>query len=523
MNSSDKGTTDIERYDLQPELPLLHGLIDHLDLTLVKQAKTNEEKVPYLLPMLGVDTSSSKLKASMLEIEETITTWPQLASGVILGGGICTDVCRRILLNQLHDSGRYFVDFEELISDKNKTKEFEQEKFVLRPSLQDEEMIDLIKKRNVTITKGQIDLSNSLVKEIVTAATMAPTGANIQPWKWIFYEKSLFLFFDDRYSAGLLDYGNTTTFVGLGAATENVVLKAHELGFEIIAEKENLHKDSKLICVYKFFEEVNPEIINKIEPHVCDELVKIIPERLTNRNIGKRIEIEKYRLEELKKIAQTIPGADLQLIYDEKILDEIKDVTAVMDRIRVTHKGGHKDFLAEIRWTPEEAKLYSNGVDLMGTVDLTPSELAGWRVIKDWKVVQHLNDWGLGKATEKIQRKSIAGSSAVGLLTMPKFDCNNFYEGGRAFQRIWLLANQDNISIHPASLSTLIFNTFNYGDKNVFPEKMRNEVAEMRTKFEKLFSIKESIGEVILFRFFIADPPKARSVRYPLEQVLKII
>jgi len=74
MNSSDRGTTDVERFDLHPNLPILHGLIDHLDLNLVREAKTNEEKVPYLLPMLGLETSSERLKASMLEIEETITT-----------------------------------------------------------------------------------------------------------------------------------------------------------------------------------------------------------------------------------------------------------------------------------------------------------------------------------------------------------------------------------------------------------------------------------------------------------------
>ncbi|MDT8412597.1 MAG: ThiF family adenylyltransferase [Vicingaceae bacterium] len=116
MNSSDRGTTDIERFDLHANLPILHGLIDHLDLSLVKQAKTNEEKVPYLLPMLGVDTLSKRLQESMPEIGKTITTWPQLASGVIFGGGICTDVCRRILLNQFSKSGRYFVDIEDQIN-----------------------------------------------------------------------------------------------------------------------------------------------------------------------------------------------------------------------------------------------------------------------------------------------------------------------------------------------------------------------------------------------------------------------
>jgi hypothetical protein len=523
MDTSDRGMLDVERFDLEPQRSLFHGLIDHLDINDIKKAKTNEEKVPYLLPMLGLETLSTKMKASMLEIEQTITTWPQLASSVALGGGIGADICRRILLNQFHDSGRYFVDLDELISDKNITKEIQEERFILRPSIQLEEMMSIIKKRNNSLIKGQVNLSDNLVKEIVNAATLAPTGANIQPWKFIYHKSSLYMFFDDRYSAGLLDCGNTTSFVGLGAATENLVLKSHELGLKVIIEKDTLNKDSKLIATYKFFEAVNDNIKNKIEPNICDELVATIHNRLTNRNIGKRIPIENERFERLIKITQSVPGADLKIIQDEKILDEIKEVTAVMDRIRVTHKGGHKDFLAEIRWTPEEAKLYSNGVDLLGTVDLTPSELAGWRVLKDWNVVNHLNNWGLGRATEKIQRKSIEGSSAVGLLTMPKFNCDDFYEAGRAFQRIWLLANQDNICVHPASLSTLIFNTFNHGDKNIFPEKMRSEVADMRKKFEKLFSINKSVGEVILFRFFIGGPPKSRSVRYPLDQVLQLI
>lgn len=120
MNSSDRGTTDIERFDLTPDLPILHGLIDHLDLNLAKEAKTNLEKVPFLLAMLGPETSSERLMESMPEIGETISTWPQLASGVIFGGGICTDVCRRILLNQFTKSGRYFVDIEEQINNNPK-------------------------------------------------------------------------------------------------------------------------------------------------------------------------------------------------------------------------------------------------------------------------------------------------------------------------------------------------------------------------------------------------------------------
>ncbi|MGZ3884774.1 MAG: Rv1355c family protein [Bacteroidia bacterium] len=523
MDTSDRGLLDVERFDLEPDRPIFHGFIDHLDINKVKEAKTNEEKVPYLLPMLGLDTLSTRMKASMLEVEQSITTWPQLASSVVLGGGSGADVCRRILLDQFHDSGRYFIDLEDIVCDKNKPAPDNHGEFILRPSLSEDTMKEIIAARKDSSIGGQADPDHATVRELVKAAAMAPTGANIQPWKWIYANKHLYLFFDDRYSAGLLDCGNTTSFVGLGAATENLVLKAHELGLEVLVEKQDLDKNSRLVSVYKFFKSETAAVKGRLEPHVCDELVATIPHRLTNRNITVRTPIERQRLEALKKIAQTIPGADLMLIDDVETLNRLRDITAVMDRIRVTHKGGHKDFLAEIRWTPEQAREMMNGVDLMGTVDLTPSELAGWRVLKDWDVVNYLNEWGLGRATEKIQKKSINGSSAVGLLTMPEFSCNDFYTGGRAFQRVWLAANRDNICVHPASLSTLIFNTLKHCGENSFPPAMKKEAEAMRAQFEKLFSLQKNIGEVILFRFFIGPPPKARSVRYPVEQVLKFI
>jgi hypothetical protein len=115
MDTNDRGMIDIERFDLNPDLPILHGLVNHLDLNTVKQAITTEQKLPFINAIIGIDTISLRLKESLNEIGKTITTWPQLASSVILGGAITCDVCRRILLNQLRHSGRYYIDINELI------------------------------------------------------------------------------------------------------------------------------------------------------------------------------------------------------------------------------------------------------------------------------------------------------------------------------------------------------------------------------------------------------------------------
>jgi tRNA A37 threonylcarbamoyladenosine dehydratase len=116
MDTSDRGMVDVERFDLEPQRPILHGLIEHLDTSRLK-GLTNEEKIPFIFSMIGIESVSTRLKASMREVGQSIATWPQLASAVTLGGGVTTDVCRRILLDQFHASGRYYVDVETLIAD----------------------------------------------------------------------------------------------------------------------------------------------------------------------------------------------------------------------------------------------------------------------------------------------------------------------------------------------------------------------------------------------------------------------
>lgn len=114
MEMNDRGMLDIERYDLEADYPMMHGLIPDIGLDKLRNL-TNEEKVPILGPMVGIQHISERLKYSVGQMGKTISTWPQLASSVMLGGALVSDTCRRILLDQLRSSGRYYVDFDQLI------------------------------------------------------------------------------------------------------------------------------------------------------------------------------------------------------------------------------------------------------------------------------------------------------------------------------------------------------------------------------------------------------------------------
>lgn len=116
MEASDRGTIDIERFDLEPDRPIFHGKLSGLNYNTIKTMDPDQMKG--LIPVVAqFETLSERMKLSIGEIGKTIVTWPQLASAVVLGGGVTADVCRRISLNQLKISGRFFIDLEELIFD----------------------------------------------------------------------------------------------------------------------------------------------------------------------------------------------------------------------------------------------------------------------------------------------------------------------------------------------------------------------------------------------------------------------
>ncbi len=516
MEASDKGTIDIERFDLEPNRPILHGFIDHLDVSQIANLKSNEEKIPYLLAIAGGETISNRAKASMLEIGQSITTWPQLGSAVTYGGGITADVCRRILINEFSDSGRYFIDLDELIKNKNNFVSIKKD-VLYNSSLEEFTMLELIKEASIPIYNNQIELTEKLIMHIVEAGISAPSASNAQPWKWHYHKKNLYLFSNIVYNSELTDPIGSASFIGLGAATENVVLLTHSLGYDVLVNKFPIKNNCTVVAAFSFF--LKDDSLATVEKHSFDELVNYIPLRTTNRKITTRQQIDTSVFEDLQKIATSIAGAELKLIHEDIKISKLAEIIAKVDRIKMLDKNGHQDFIFETRWTTEEAEKTRTGIDIH-SIDLPPGQIAGLHMAKDWEVLDYLNKWEKGQGLERFSRGQALSASAIGLITMPNYNINDFYEGGRAMERIWLNATMKNISFQPLTIATLIFNTFLYESKNTFSTPMIEELNVLRKEFENIFSINKSVGEIMLFRVFLADAPEKKSLRVPAQKVL---
>jgi nitroreductase len=515
MDASDRGTVDVERFDLEPDRPILHGLIEHLDHTQVKYLKTNEEKVPFLLAMIGVETLSNRLKASMVEVGQTITTWPQLASAVSLGGALCADVCRRIILDQYHESGRYWIDIEELIGDKSPKEDNDYNVVDLTADeLSPQEIENAISGIPMHVADAVL-LEESQVRQLVSSAMFAPSAGNNQPWKWVAKAGRLYLFHDEKHSISWGDFDNITTNIAFGTAIENLKIEAGHLGFEVVYDLFPNSNYRRLVAAFSF-------VPAKESPYL-PEFAPAISQRLTNRKKGNKAKIAEDTLRLLTNAVGPNSSAAIQIIEDEEKIDAIAEIVAGVERVRFLHPQGHHDFYTkEVRWTDESVHSTKDGLDIK-SLELSESDRTGLLVASSPEVIKLLNRWGGGSAFEKLSREGIKSSSAIGLITMPTYSAENFIKGGEAVQRVWLQANLQSLSFHPISAPLFLFARLNQGNGAELSSSARTALEKLQKELQVIFPQLSEQQGVFMFRLSYADEASVRSLRKPLDEILHII
>jgi len=116
MDTSDRGMMDIERFDLIPQRPIFHGLLQSFgdEARLLEILPTTGKEV--MMAILQYEQLSERVKFSFSELGKSITSWPQLASSVLMGGAACCHYARLMLLDQNRFSGRFYIDLDEIIN-----------------------------------------------------------------------------------------------------------------------------------------------------------------------------------------------------------------------------------------------------------------------------------------------------------------------------------------------------------------------------------------------------------------------
>lgn len=101
---------DVERYDLDKNLPILNGLLPiEISAKISKGNLVGQEKVDLARSFIGENILSSRLVESFAEVGKKLAGIPQLSEASFLRGAILTHLVRRLVVGGDLKSGRYHL------------------------------------------------------------------------------------------------------------------------------------------------------------------------------------------------------------------------------------------------------------------------------------------------------------------------------------------------------------------------------------------------------------------------------
>ena len=518
MDTSDRGMIDVERFDQEPERAIFHGLVGDIGPSSLR-GLTNEQKIPYILKILGVDSLSKRLRASLVEVEQSISTWPQLASAVAHGGAATADVVRRICLGDPVSSGRYYADLEAIIPSERDTSPgvVERETANGRPrALQLNDMLSVVS----TLSRaGEFVLTPEMTRRLVSDAVQAPSGGNCQPWKWLSANDELCLFHDRARAYTPFDPDCLGGFVGLGAAVENLILSAHAAGLQVVSELFPSKDIPELVATFRFGNSTSHELT---EPSWCDKLHSMVGVRRTNRKLCTRSPLNPADLDALTAAVRSIPDAEVSWLLRDEELDECGQLLGIGDRLLFLTKSLSRFLVNEIRWTRQEADETRDGISL-DSLELSPADRAGFQLCRDWTTLDLVRRMGGGHGLEKASFKAVVGAAAVGLITMPRRDEAAYFWGGRAMERLWLTATERRLALHPMTALAYMLSRHRAGGSSHLDAETKETLNELCPRYKGLFPGSRGEADVFLFRLSYAEETTQRSLRRSLDDVLVIV
>lgn len=426
METSDRGLFDVERFDSEPGRPFFHGLLGGVLPDTLRGLSTHD-KAPHVMRILQTGHLSARMAASMVEIDRTVSTWPQLAGDVQLGGATVAAAVRRFGRGENLPSGRIRVDLDRSLD-----------------GLGGSELAAAGVPSASPATAKPVDLTDEeptgAVEAVVHAVRLGPSGGNIQPW-------SLCPTADggvdihlvpERTSA--MDIGFRGSYVAIGAAAFNATVAA-------------AHHDRKAtVTTFPAGLRHGPVVSVSLSPGTDPELAKLYPamvHRITNRHYGRVRPLDPALVSTLHAQAASA-GVTLHLVSDRPRVADLADVLAASDRIRFLTPPLHSQMMGEMRWPgPNRA---ADGIDV-ASLGMDAAELAKLEVAARADVMAQLARWGdpVGAALGDNTSDRVNASSAVAVLTVDDDRPADYVRGGSAMEHLWICAEQHGLAVHPVS------------------------------------------------------------------------
>ncbi|MDI9894124.1 Rv1355c family protein [Rhodococcus sp. IEGM 1381] len=488
METSDRGLLDVERFDLEPERPVFHGVLGEIDSTGLRGLGTRD-KIPIVLDQLDAALLSARMAASMVEVSETIETWPQLGGDVQLGGATVAAAVRRFGTGAHLPSGRIRIDLETHLdalasphptrteelppadgADGSPPSSFDPDDAVLDEAVLDEAVLD--------------------------AARRAPSGGNSQPWTLSTDGRTVAIGID-RSRTSTLDIGFRGSCVAVGAAAFNARVAAAAQG-RFFGERITDHG-------------VEIALGERDSGNITDRrLLDGVVGRCTNRELGTAEPLDAGVAADLVAAAASEGGRAVLLTARESI-SVAADVLGDADRIRYLTPHLHREMFSELRWPGDPDP--NRGIEV-SSLGIDDADLSKLEIVKRPDVMALVDAWDTGAALGSDMRDRVLSSSALVVIVVPGSTAEHYIRGGYATENVWVTAHLRGIAVQPVSPAFLYART---PEEHQQLSMHRGEaLQELNSRFRALLDITDVESIALVLRLSCAPKNGIYSRRVPV-------
>ncbi|MDE3221940.1 MAG: Rv1355c family protein [Acidobacteriota bacterium] len=486
METSDRGVLDVERFDLEPDRPLFHGLLGDLKYEQLRNL-TTQEKSPIALRILGAGQVSARAAASMFELGQSLTAWPQLASEVTLGAATLAVAVRRFGLGEELKSGRVRVDVDVILEEIAPVVLDDKLEFLRTPLPEDPPLV-----------------GGDPVNRVADAARRAPSGGNVQPWRFEASDQEVRFYLVPEKTT-LMDVAYRGSYVAIGAALFNARVEASALGVlgPISLFPEGLL--SRHVATLQLGDQRDVDLA---------PLREALYARTTNRRLQPSAPIEDEVYAVFRRGVER-EGAKLHLLTDRAQIAQAAAIIGEADRLRFLIPELHREMTGELRWPGRDA--LDEGLDVR-TLELDAFGYAALDLLGREDVMAVLRDTRGGQALGLRTQAALSMSAALAVVTVPRPDPKWYVRGGVALERLWIEAEAHGVGAQPAS-PVFLYATDEADLLELGGERRVEELYALSERFRACFSFDDGEAMVMVLRLHRSDEPRARSVRLPLDRV----
>ncbi len=487
METNDRGLLDVERFDLEPDRPLFHGLLGDADPAALRHLSV-ADKAPYLLGILGADQISPGAGAALFEVGHTVSNWPQLAGETFLGAACVAAAVRRFGLGHTLPSGRQRVDLDDALDR------------LTEPVPGDARALSI---GAVDVVDLTTHVPTDPIEATIHAARLAPSGGNSQPWTIQSGDATVRITLA-RARTSTMDLDFRASLVAIGAAAFNA---------RVAAARHGLLGPTRLVV-----DEPDPAVELTLAPGTDPALARQYPamiRRMSNRGEGVREPLGPALRSELARAAAD-EGGRLWLIEDERGLRELADVLAESDRIRYLTPHLHREMFAELSW-PGRDRL-DVGIDVR-TLGLAPKDMSAVMLLRRADVLDRLTpEPDLGTALGDMTRDRVRSASALAVVTVSGTSPLDYVRGGGAVERVWVTASAAGLGVYPVS-PVFLFATSGDQFDRLAPQHA-TRLGQLQRRMGAIIGLGTNDRPALLLRLSHQPGPAIRSGRLPLSEIV---